>query len=543
MRGLLALIMCALVAINLCAEEEEDIFADFDRMEIDAEYKDDFLGFDNNNILSSPKTRLVNHPYDSYSERSWLRDERSLSGLVSQETIARVFHMTIFPQARFKIWQIYSHVGLPMRFPLYDNIGASSSLGYRRRGFLPIEDLVSPRPPDFRSFADAFKIIRHLAWGRPTDEHYVGLVREQAFTLGQGDLMREMNTDYLYDQDYLFARAHVSFDPLRIDAVAGPIVGVNIIGLNTKIQAFRNLNTISLVKNMSFDVSYVGDYRAPNEAYREEDAYVLEADRRLVKRDKGTAQGASLGVASLYEPINWFSSKPYMSFSNLWLTGLRENQEPAPTRYGLAFNFGHDASFYFSQSRDSALFFRSEARLFSHNYQPNYFGGNYMLDRVNIFENSDNLISKSQNISMQKDTKWRVGYMLELGYAFQNIINTKLTYESAHVMGTGELVVPLRKLRFITGVQALDRVHVQASYEANALEEFRNIVDFSKSRGILALHGQVKILSYLYFDSWLKHSFGINNIYEASNSKEWLSGRPESRSLNYGLGLEFAMAF
>ena len=538
MRDFFALIICALMAINLYADEEEDIFADFDRMEIDKEYKDDFLGFDNTNTPKAQAPGLVLHPYDSYSERLWVRDERSLGGLVSQETIARVFYMTLFPQARFKIWQINTHLGLPMRFPLYDNIVSDSS-GQRRRGFVPIGDFVAPRGADFRSFADAFKIIRQIEWGGLFDAYYFALVREQAFTLGQGDLMREMNTDYLYDQDYLFARAHVSFEPVRIDAVVGPIPGINIIGLNTKIEPLKNLDSINLVKNMSFDLSYVGDYRAPGEAHQEEDAYVLEADRRLVKRDKNTAQGASLGVATLYEPVAWFGSKPYMSFSNLWLTGLKPKAS-----YGLAFNFGHDASFYFTQSkRDSVLFLRSEARLFSENYQPNYFGANYMLDRVSLFENNNNLTSKSQAVASPEDKKWRFGYMLELGYAYQDIINTKLTYESAHVINTGKLLAPLRKLRFANGVKILDRVKVQASYEANALEEFKDIFNFSKSRAILALHGQVKILSYLYFDSWIKHSFGINNSYEASQTKNILSVRGETRSLNFGLGLELAMAF
>ena len=167
----------------------------------------------------------------------------------------------------------------------------------------------------------------------------------------------------------------------------------------------------------------------------------------------------------------------------------------------------------------------------------------YMLDRVNLFENTNNLRSKSQAARILTDKSWRVGYMLELGYAFQDIINTKLSYESAHVIKTGKPIAPLRKIRFANGLKILERLKVQASYEVNALEEFKDIFDFSKSRAILALHGQVKILSNLYFDSWIKHSFGINNIYEASQSREWLSERGETRSLNFGLGLELAMNF
>jgi hypothetical protein len=540
MRRLLSLIICSILALSLYSEEE-DIFAEFDRMEIDKEYKDDFIGFDTSKIQEQPAPSLVTHPYDAYSERAWMRDERSLGGLLSQETIARVFYMTLFPQVRLKIGPVNSYLGLPMRFPLYDNIEGGLS-GQRRRGFVYIEDFIAPRGADFRSFADAFKLIRQIEWGSIFDDLYIGLVREQAFSLGQGDLMRELNTDYLYDQDYLFARAHASFDPVRIDAVVGPVPGINIVGINTKIQPLKNLESISLVKNMSFDLSYVADYRAPGQAHRQEDAYVLEADRRLVKRDKNIAQGASLGIATLYTPWPWFSSKPYMSFSNLWFTGLRNKEELLPTYYGFAFNLGHDASFYFSSpQKDSVLFFRSEGRIFSENYQPNYFGSNYMLDRVNFQE--EFLTSKLQAVAQPEDKKWRLGYMLELGYAFKNIINTKLTYESAHVMNNAKLIVPLRKLRFANGLKIFDWVKIQASYEANALQDFKDIFNFSKSRAILALHGRAKILSYLYFDSWIKHSFGISNIYEASTNREWLSEQGETRSLNFGLGLELVMAF
>ena len=364
------LVIGALVAINIFAAEEEDIFAEFDRMEIDKEYQDDFLGFNTIPTQNLAASGLITHPYNNYSERSWVRNERSLSGLISQETINQVYYMTLFPQARFKLWQLYTHLGLPMRFPLYDNI-RGGALGLRRRGFVPIKDFVAPRPADYRSFADAFKIIRHMEWGKLSDAHYAGLVREQAFTLAQGDLMRELNTEYLYDQDYLFAHARLSFEQIGVEAVLGPIPALSILGLNTSIKPLGDLSNNSLIKNMSFDLSYVGDYQAPGQVHVEEDAYVLEADRRLVKRDKHMAHGASLGLATLYEPFSWFGSKPYTSFSNLWLSG------PKNTTYGLAFNLGHDLSFYFTGAKqDSALFLRTEARLFSENYEPNYFGSN-----------------------------------------------------------------------------------------------------------------------------------------------------------------------
>src|SRR5437879_6531649 len=134
MRNLISIfwvIIYALLAVNLCADEDDDIFADIDRMEIDTEFKDDFLGFDNKTHVTAHKyvgtsrgfaSSIVNHPYDAYSERLWVRDGSFAGGLVSQETIASVYHMTLFPQVHFKIWQINSFLGLPMRFPIYDNI-------------------------------------------------------------------------------------------------------------------------------------------------------------------------------------------------------------------------------------------------------------------------------------------------------------------------------------------------------------------------------------------------------------------------------------
>lgn len=539
MRGILKIIALSLWALNAGAEEEEDIFADID-LEIDKNYQDDFDDIEKKpRFTNSQETSsLVAHSYNNFSQRSWARDEQSLGLLLSQETIARSFYMTLFPQVRFNVWEIHSHLGLPLRFPLYDNV-AITSMGARKRGFVDIEKFISPREADYRSFADAFKLVRQCELGGLNKSYYIGLVREQALSLGHGDMMREMSTDYLYDQDYLFARGHINFDPIRIEAMTGPIPKINMLGLHAQIKPLSAFGPA--VENMSFDLGYVADYAAPGEIKREEDSFVLDSEKRLIKHELTTAQAITSGIASLYEPISWFNSKPYLTFGQLWLTGLKDKSRR--WSYGLAFNIGHDAIFTLTPDKRSQIFFRSEARFFSDNYMPNYFGGNYMLDRISLFESSNNPITKAQFASATNDKNWRFGHMFELGYAYDKIFNTKLAYENARILSSNTPIKPLRKLNFTTNLVLFERLHVRAAYEANALDTLKELFDLYKSRSLISLQGQVKILSFLYFDSWLKHSFGVENIYESSNSKTWLSHKAETRSLNYGLGLELAMTF
>jgi hypothetical protein len=536
-------IFLSLLALNLHAEDpDEDIFADIDnRMEVDADFEDDFADIEKTKFSNSSRVVSNTNFYTNFSERSWVRKEKSLGGLVSQETIARVFYMTVFPQLRFKTSEFFGHMGLPLKFPIYDNISANS--GKRSRGFVDVESLITPRPNDYRSFADAFKIIRRLEFSKPNKDYYVSVGREQKLSLGQGDLMREMVADYIYDQDYLFAQAHAHFEPVEVSAFVGPIPKAHMAGANLSVKPLWLLDAHNFVKNLSLDLAYVADYRAPHETHRQENAFILDHEKRLIKRTEGTAHGLSLGVAGLYEPITWFSSKPFVALGNLWLTNVKINEQARGARYGLGLSLGHEAYFNFTSQKTSQLMFRSEARFFSENYQPNYFGDNYMLDRLRIFENDAVVTSKAQFVGHRENTPWRFGHMFELGYFYEDIFNTKISYENARTLHTNIPIIPMRKLRFSTGVLAFDRVSLHAGFEAHSIDNLKDLFNFEKSRGMLSLQGQVKILSFLYFDSWLKHSFGVNNSYEAKENREWLSQHAETKSLNFGIGLELAMTF
>jgi hypothetical protein len=518
---------------TLFANDDEDIFADIDleAIEINRNYEDDFDGLENSYNSTSPP---MLSSYDRYSQRLIAPHEQSFGGSLSQETFARVFHMTLFPKLHIKAGDIKAHLGLPLRFPLYDNALNNS---VRRKGFVGIEEFITPRQADFRSFKDAFKVIRHFEYGAPDTPYYVSLVREQPLTLVQGDIMREMLADYLYDHDYLFARAHAHIKPVRIETIFGPLPNITILALGTKIRAFDFPKSHAVLNNLSIDIAYAADYKAPGEAFLEGDTYVLDEERRLIKRQHGIAQALSLGISSSYEPIWWFETRPYTSFANLWVSGLDK------LSYGLAFSLGHEADFYFSGDKKSSLLFKSEARVFSEHYLPNYFGDNYMLDRVTLFEDNNNLITKAQFVNKKEDNKWRFGHLFEIGYDYNKIFNTKLSYENARIIKTNKYIKPLRKLRFTTGLAAFDRVYLQAGYEAHAIDHLGDIFNFTKSRALLFAQSQVKIISFLYANSWIKHGFGIDSIYESSTQKTWLSNKPESRSLNYGLGLEFAMVF
>jgi hypothetical protein len=72
----------------------------------------------------------------------------------------------------------------------------------------------------------------------------------------------------------------------------------------------------------------------------------------------------------------------------------------------------------------------------------------------------------------------------------------------------------------------------------------KEVFDFEKSRALLSLRGQLKLMPFLYFDAWAKHSFGINDMFTPSDGEDkdvMFSSQAETRSLDFGLGLEFSM--
>lgn len=531
-------------SVNLWSEE--DIFADKDPVfEIDSDFEDDFtMG----NGSSATINNFLVQSTDAFNKRGIDRDERSFSVSVANETIARVFHLSLMPEVRFKAWKVDSHLGLPLRFPVFDNVGKNKALGLRRQGFVNAEQFISPRSQDFRSFLDAQRLVRRVQLGKKDESYSLLLGREDALTLAHGDLMRDMTSDGLYDQDYLFGSGHISFEPVRFDAVLGPLPAASIVGLNARFLPLSSLNAPLFIKNTNADVSYIGDWRAPNEALMQDDAFLLDEEERLIKRNMGTAQGFSCALASEFFPVPWFSTKPYTSYSHLFLTGLKAEEEEKPWTYGAGFNLGHDATFYpvASNSRH-VIVLRTEARLFSKKYQPNYFGGKYMLDRVNYSEQRPAL-TKSHFVAFPEDNSLRFGHLVELGYAIDSIFDVKIGYENTRLTKNNKSIKPLRKVHFNTGLFAFDFIRFKMGYEVSSLSQLGDLFDFEKSRALLSLRGQIKLMPFLYFDTWLKHSFGINEKYQLAaldgqHEPQWLSNRSETRSLNFGLGLELAVVF
>lgn len=554
MRVKIALIIL-LFGYNIYADDS-DIFEDA-QLEFEPQFEDDD---DIKDIETGSKISLTtdkNHDslnttnYNYFSERDVQRSERSLSIFSGNDVIARVFHINIFPQGHFKVWKTQGHIGIPLRFPVYDNILKSRQSSSRQKGFVNGSTFIAPRSQDFRTFFDAQRIIRHFEIGSEDDPYALKLSRSSAYTLGQGDLMKDLVSDGLYDQDYLFANGHASLDRVRLEGVIGPMIKPHIVGLNANFQPFSSFETIEFVRDMSFDVSYVGDYFAPlGPVAKQEDAFVLNRERRLLLREEGNAQAFSTAVKSEYYATPWFSMTPYLSYSHLFLNQLEGNDTTKDLNsYGTGLALGHQFSFYLSPNKkDSILYFKTEGRVFSSHFQPNYFGDNYLLDRQSFKENTVTPISKAEYVGFDPNDSARLGYLFELGYALNQIINTKVAYEDAHTK-TNQTVDPMRKIRWITGLTIHELMSVYLGYQATSINRMNELFDFNKSRGLLSLRGQIKLMRYLYFDAWLKHSFGINDMYEASKVQEgsstaqWLSNAGETRSLNFGLGVELAMTF
>jgi len=549
MREIRALLIF-LVVHGVVLAEDDELLSDFAEipLEVDRDYIDDFDDIEALPIPGSKAAVVIADGFIAHDTRDVLRRESSLSILGGSETIASTYYFSIFPQAKFEWRKLYAHLGVPLRFPIYDNV-SDSSRGLRRRGFFTGASLITPRPQDFSSFWDAQRIIRHLEIGDAREAHFLRLSRSHAITLGHGELVRSVGPDGLYDQDALFLSGQSQWDYFRVLGFLGPLVKAEMLGLSLRFTPLASLNAPDFVRGLNFDVTYAADFMAPNHVASLGRAFFLADDKRSLKRSQGTAQGAVFGALSEHRPWDWLSLKPYISSGHLWFTGLNASDASQPTSYGTGLHVGHDMSTFFAPNRRSTLILTTEGRVFSHGYIPSYFGSTYLVDRL-VFQESHNTssipLTKSQYVA-SLDQSFRFGYLLELSYAYDNMVAAAIGYESAHSFTHGIEITPLRKMFIITSLSGLDLVRLHVGFEASSFAEMKEVFDFDKSRALVSVRGQLKVLPFLYVDSWVKHSFGINDMYTSKNGDageaSWFSLRPETKSLNFGVGIELAMTF
>jgi hypothetical protein len=554
MRCLLLILSMGLCSVTGFADEDLFIDGNADNapapeisIEYDPHFEDDFLDIEKQAVLDLSASAAVVPVYDLWNTTDIVRHEKSLSVLSGGENIASIYHLMIFPQAHFQFWKIIGHVGAPLRFPIYDNAKRDSP-GERAKGFLSARQVFLPRARDFRSFWDTHRLIRHFEL---THELFnLKLSRNAALTMGHGELLKSMATDGFYDQDYLFFAGRLSLEKVSVDAMVGPLLKPEMVGFSSRFAPLYQVNTKPFVRDLNFDVTYVNDFFAPNITVLDGDNYVLDADRRLIKRKTGTAQGLVLGVSGLYNATSFLSLTPYISYGHLWLTGLKDRARDLPMSYGGGLHVGHDSVISFIPgTKKSLLVLKTEGRLFSRGYWPGYFGSTYLIDRVVLPEPQKGVapVSKSEFLLDKNDGRFRVGYLVELVYAYENLISSSVGYESAHSFMSGVQIPHMRKFHFGTTFYGLDIFKFHVSFQATSIAQMKELFDFEKSRALLSLRGQLKVLPFLYFDTWVKHAFGINDMFnKAANESEsevWMTNLTESKSLNFGLGAEFAMTF
>ncbi len=222
------------------------------------------------------------------------------------DVVARVFYLNLFPQAHFTVWKMEGNVGLPLRFPMYDNVQKSAGYVSRQKGFVKASSFITPRKGDYRNFFDAQRLVRHFEMGGEEDQFSLSLSRTRAHTLAHGDLLKDLVGEGLYDQDHLFMSGRGELGPVQVNTVLGPLVKAHIFGLNTRFQPLSAVDAHSFVKDINVDVTYVGDYFAPlGPVLDQEEAFVLNKERRLLSREEGNAQAFSVGASSSFYPRTW----------------------------------------------------------------------------------------------------------------------------------------------------------------------------------------------------------------------------------------------
>lgn len=505
--------------------QDDDIFEDalIENLADGEDFDADFAHIENGSFDTNLNSAIINN-FHYWDERELYLKERRLGLLSGNETIGSVYHFSLFPKVKFDLKQFYFDLGMPLRFPIYNAYKKDlSSPGH----------FISPRNIEFKSLWDAQRVFRHVEIGREESDFFLRLSRTYAITLGTGTLVKDFTYNQLFDEDYLFLKTHAQFEQVRLDAMMGPMPLVKICGLNARVLPFFN-SSQDFIKNINLDLTYAADFTAPNGALKlNEDKnapFLLDDNQRLVKRQSTITQGFSLSFLANNHPLSYLFLKPYVSYAHLFFGDLNQN--------GAGFHLGNDANIFFSsQSPRSILNIKTESRLFGSHYLPSYFGSLYMLDRQVFNENT-----KSQMAALIKDYQVRWGYLFEISYYYEQAFSLSLGYENAYPMGSNFYIPDLRKLHMITSFKALEILKLYIGYEASAINEFKDVFDFNKSRGLLSYKGQLQLLPFLYFESWAKHGFGVVDRFYGENN-DALSYLGEVKRLNFGLGLDLAYKF
>ena len=528
------------VATGLLANDVE-IFDDavFNGYEYDPAFEDNF------DAIASPNMRAGNfvipHEDSFWDKRGTLRREKSVSVGTGGSAIAQTYHMSIVPEVRFDLFKAHIHLGVPLHFPLYDNV-EHGVLGGRTTGWPGFSKAMLPRDRDFRTAFDAQKIVRRLEIGHVYDPYYLRLSRMESLSLGRGELVKGMAPDFLYDQDYLFAYGHTQFDLADVRAFLAPIPKINIWGASLRFAPFTTLTWPTLFRESNVELTYAADYAAPTKAERKSDNFLLDEEGRMVLRKSGTAQALGLGVMGRYEPIPWFSLSPYVTYGHLLMTGVSESN--GYVQGGGVF-LGHDMGFHVSFNDSKfELLARTEGRMFSSGFWPGYFGRTYMLDRQ--IADDHHALTKSEVLAAHYDGRGRFGYLLELKLMADSIFDASIGYENARTFEDLAELPFMNKFYAQAGMSLLKMVHVTLGYEKSDLTGLEHLFNTDQGRALVTANSQIKLLPFVYLDAWAKQSFGVLNPFldSASNGQTpvLLSSRAETRTLNFGLGVEFNLA-
>ncbi len=505
--------------------QEEDIFKDVSLGEI--EYDPDFVDdFDAIASVDSTKGLVLPHRDQLWDKRGIIRREKSLSVMGGGGSIANVYHAQILPEARFEFSKIYGHLGVPLNFPIYD--GLDEARAARENGFMNWSSMIKPRDNDFRSLWDAQKLLRHAELGRIDDPYYLRLSRNDAVTLGRGELVRSLAPDYLYDQDYLFAYGHAQFDTFDLRAFLAPVPKINLFGASTRFAPFTKASAARFFREGNLEFAYAADYAAPGKSTKEGDEYILDAEGRAVLRSASPAQGLSVGLSSSYVPIPWLSLTPYTSYGHLFLGG----EEFA---HGGGAHVGTDLGLHFSPlGLLLNVMLRTEGRLFGAHYWPGYFGRTYMVDRLVLNDQS-----KAEVLRAREGLGY--GYVLELKFLLDTIFDISIGYENAKTWADNSEIPFMRTFYSRAHTKIFDLVKLALEYEVTNLKSADLFFDIDDSRALISMQGQMKLLPFLYLDAWAKHAYGVADPYGEASGK-MLSSKLETRALNFGLGASFSMS-
>ena len=251
-------------------------------------------------------------------------------------------------------WKLGVGVQVPLRFRVQDND--------------PQQDGVF-RKEEWDEVSDWTRVVRFISWGKEGEWLYVRLGVLEGTTLGHGTIVdRYMN---VIDADHYQTGLQVEVD---LDKGGGEffldnIIDPEIFGIRGFVRPFQLWDGApELSKTVEVGLTLADDTHAPLYVNKDQDGFRETNEDGDLLTTESNAFLIGVDLSWLWQPIDWYSFKPYTDLNFLTQTG------------GVGYHLGVANTFDIQQVVTGGL--RVEYRVATADYSPGYINSWYDVERL-----------------------------------------------------------------------------------------------------------------------------------------------------------------